>query len=155
MNKVQIGKERIYNSEFAKRGLKGVVKWDIFPIVHNEIIRIVFEEAHSSWRQGIWLRTDEGLEVNGELCPSVVLWYDTAPREVLCRCFTSDGCLSIYNIWNKGDGRQSQGWSSGMLIEELPNGRRYRCNDVGFDTQFDKLVVQVERRPNGALPTVH
>jgi hypothetical protein len=32
-----------------------------------------------------------------------------------------------------------------MLVDELPSGRRYRCNDFGFDTAFDKLVFRVER----------
>jgi hypothetical protein len=147
MDKLDIGKERIYNAEFAKRGIQSVVKWDILPVHNNEIVSVVFEEINSQWRQGIWLRIDRGLEVNAEVCPSVVLWYDTAPKEVLCRCLTSDGCLSIYNIWDRGTGKHSQAWSSGMLIEELPNGRRYRCNDIGFDTRFDKLVVRIERKP--------
>jgi hypothetical protein len=147
MNKLDIGKERICNAEFAKRGLESVVKWDILPVLNDEIIRVVFEEINSVWRQGMWLRTDRGLEVNAEVCPSIVLWYDTSPKEVFCRCLTSDGCLSVYNIWDKGDGRNSQALSSGMLTEELPNGRRYRCNDIGFDTRFDKLVVRIERKP--------
>jgi hypothetical protein len=147
MSKVQIGKERIFNNEFVTRGVEGVTLWEIFPVVNNELICVVFEEANSLWRQGIWLKTDRGLEINNELCPSAVLWFDTAPRQVLCRCLTYDGCLSVYNVWDEGEGRRSQGWSSGMLVEELPNGRRYRCNDVGFDTRFDKLVVRVERRP--------
>jgi hypothetical protein len=147
MNKLDVGRERIYNAEFAKRGIQNVVKWDILPVLNDEIISVVAEEINSEWRQGIWLRTDRGLEVNAEVCLSVVLWYDTAPKEVFCRCLTSDGCLSVYNIWDKGDGRNSQAWSSGMLIEELPNGRRYRCNDIGFNTRFDKLVVRIERKP--------
>jgi hypothetical protein len=145
MSRVQIGKERIFNNEFATRGVRNVVKWDILPIVNEEVLYIVFEEAHSPWRQGIWLKTDRGLEINGERCLSFSLWFDTAPREVPCRCLTDDGCLSLYNIWDSGDGMRSQGWSSGMIVEELPDGRRYRCNDLGFDTQFDKLVVRVER----------
>jgi hypothetical protein len=146
MDKVQIGKERIFNKEFAKRGVAGVIAWDIFPVINRELIFVVFEHANSSWRQGIWLKTDLGIETNNELCPSVVLWFDTAPREISCRCLTNDNCLSIYNVWDKGKGRESQAWSAGMLVEEVPNGRRYKCNDVGFETQFDKLVVRIERR---------
>jgi hypothetical protein len=145
MNKISLGKERIYNAEFAKRGMQSVVQWDVLPVLDNQTISVVFESINSQWRQGIWLRTDRGLEVESEVHPSIRLWYDTAPKEVFCRCLTSDGCLSVYNIWDHGDGRRSQAWSSGMLIEELPNGRRYRCNDVGFDTRFDKLVIRIER----------
>ncbi len=145
MNKISLGKERIYNAEFAKRGVQSVVLWDVLPVLDNQTISVVFESINSQWRQGIWLRTDRGLEVDTQVHPSIVLWHDTAPKEVFCRCRTSDGCLSVYNIWDSGEGKRSQAWSSGMLIEELPNGRRYRCNDVGFDTRFDKLVIRIER----------
>jgi hypothetical protein len=29
---------------------------------------------------------------------------------------------------------------SGMRIDELPNGRRYYCNEIGFETEFDRLI---------------
>jgi hypothetical protein len=32
-----------------------------------------------------------------------------------------------------------------MRVEELERARRYRCNDIGFDTAFDKLVFRIER----------
>jgi hypothetical protein len=32
-----------------------------------------------------------------------------------------------------------------MLVEELPNGRRYCCNDIGFDTDFSKLIFRLEK----------
>ncbi len=47
MNKVEIGKERIYNAEFAKRGVQNVVKWDIFPVLNDEIICVTFEQIKS------------------------------------------------------------------------------------------------------------
>jgi hypothetical protein len=147
MSKPEAGKQRIFNKEFAKLGVAGVIVWDIFPVSNGELVFVVFEEANSPWRQGIWLKTDRGIEVDNELCPSVLLWFDTAPREVQCRCFSNDGCLSVYNVWDRGLGKNSLSWSSGMLVEEVGNGRRYRCNDIGFDTRFDKLILRVERRP--------
>ena len=94
----------------------------------------------------MWLRTDRGLLVNDQFGPSVELWVDTAPPEVVAHCMTGDGNLSVYNIWDsgRGRGRESQGHSSGMLVEDLPDGRRYRCNDIGFDTNFDKLVFRIQ-----------
>jgi hypothetical protein len=32
-----------------------------------------------------------------------------------------------------------------MLIEPIANGMRYRCNDIGYDPKFDKLIFRVER----------
>ena len=140
------GQHRLYNKEYAARGIRDVIWWDVFPVVDGEVITVTFEAVNSERRQGVWLRTDRGLEINGQHCGSADLWYDTAPREVLCTCHTSDGHLSIYNITTLANGhRISQAASSGMLVEELPCGRRYRCNDIGFDTAFDKLVFRVER----------
>jgi hypothetical protein len=147
-----IGKKRIYNSAFAERGRDDVIKWDIFPVKNTELIKVVFESSSSPWRQGIWLRTDKGIFVNAVSCKSLELWFDTAPPEVVCQCFTSDGMLSVYNIWDRGNGRASQSWSSGMLVEELDNGRLYRCNDIGFDTNFDKIVFRIERTMRGGIP---
>ena len=84
--------------------------------------------------------------MNDVFAPSVTLWIDSAPPEVICQCTTADGLLSIYNIWDsgRGYGTESQRSSSGMLVEDLPNGRRYRCNDIGFETNFDKIVFRIE-----------
>ena len=138
-------KERQYSPSFRDKGRDDVVLLDVFPVHDGEEITVIFESVSSQARQGVWMKTDNGIIVNGLLCPSTDLWQDHAPPEVLCRCLTSDGILTVYNIWDRGDGRQSQGWTSGMLIEELPDGRRYRCNDSGFDTLFDKLVFRIER----------
>jgi hypothetical protein len=139
--KIPVVQERIYNTAFQAKGRDDVVKWDVIRIKNGEKIKIIFESVSSTWRQGVWLKTDKGLVVNGIHCVSVDLWFDTAPREVKCECFTKDGFLSVYNIWDAGRGykRESQALSSGMLIDELPNGRRYHCNDIGFETEFDKF----------------
>lgn len=144
MDKLPLGCSRLYNREFLKRGIDDVILWDVFPVVDGELIQITFESVKSELRQGIWMRTDKGLDINNQHCPSVDLWYDTAPKKVRCKCYTSTGCLSVYNIWESGQ-RLSQCASSGMRIEELANGRRYHCNDFGFETNFDKLVFRIER----------
>jgi len=144
--KPQWGQSRVYNPEFAARGMADVVWWDIFPVQDGEIIRVTFESVNSELPQGLWLRTDRGLDINGQHCKSAALWHETAPTDVLCKCHTSDGNLSVYNMFIDATGVQmDQAASSGMLVEELPCGRRYRCNDIGFDTAFDKLVFRVER----------
>lgn len=141
------GKQRIYNSTWREKGWPDVVMWDIFPVRNEETLRLVFESQNSIWRQGVWLKTDSGVIIGRTHCPSAVLWMDTAPTEVYFTCFTSDGFLSIYNKWDskRGLGSESQSISSGMLIEELGKGRRYKCNDIGFNTIFDKIVFRIER----------
>lgn len=34
------------------------------------------------------------------------------------KCYTTDEKPSIYNIWDESDGKESQAYSSGMLITE-------------------------------------
>jgi hypothetical protein len=138
-------KNRIYSSAFKEKGRDDIVLWDILPIHDREKIKIVFESINSPWRQGVWLRTDNRLVINNVNCRQAVLWEDAAPKVVICECFTKDGLLSIYNIWDDGNGYKSQSHTSGMLVKELPQGRRYCCNDVGFDTNFDKLIFRIER----------
>lgn len=145
MSRSSIDTGRIISKAFAQRGVDGIVKWDVLPVSDGERVRIVFEATRLSWRQGVWLKCDRGLDINGVHCPSAVLWSDTAPASVICVCRTDNGKLNIYNIWDAGEGQRSQAHTSGMRVEELNRGRRYSCNDIGFETAFDKLVFRVER----------
>jgi len=138
-----VGTKRLYNSAFKNRD--NVIKWDIFPVRDGERLKLIFETKNSEWRQGVWLMCDQGITISGRYAKSIFLWYDTSPKEVEFICHTKNGLLSVYNIWDRGFGPNSLGYSSGMLVEELPNGRRYRCNDIGFETNFDKLVFRIER----------
>jgi hypothetical protein len=91
--------------------------------------------------------TGRGLETAGEKYPRVSLWFDTAPNPVDICGRTSKGLLRVYNLWDaaNGHGRQSQSAHCEMLAEELENGRRYRCNEAGYDSLFDTLLKKTER----------
>ena len=145
MSKADLPSQRLLSNAFKEQGRDDVVKIEVFPIRDGDILKLTFESKNSQRRQGVWLRSDRCLIVNGQQCSSVQLWQDTAPTEVLIECHTRDGRLHLYNIWDKGNGRNSQSWTSGMLVEEIANGRRYFCNDFGFDTAFDKLVFRIQR----------
>ncbi len=139
---MNFGGRQVRNPNFKK---EIVILWDIFPVQDGETVLITFESAKSSWRQGIWLMCDQGIEINGQYGKSVVLWYENSKRQIQVICHTLDGFLNIYNVWDRGLGQNSQGASSGMLVEELTgNGRRYKCNDVGFEANFDKLIFRIE-----------
>lgn len=136
---------RILSKAFAEHGVDGIVKWEVVAVADGETVRITFEATNSPWRQGVWLKCDGGLEIDGVHHASVDLWSDTAPASVVCTCRAGDGKLHVYNIWDAGQGRQSQAFTSGMRVEQLDNGWRYGCNDIGIDTGFDKLVFRIER----------
>ncbi len=147
MSKIDLPKERVINSAFKEKGRENVVKIEIFSINDGEVLKLTFESINSPWRQGVWMKTDEHLLVDKQQCPSIELWNDTAPKEVMIKCHTKSGRLHLYNIWDSGRGMgiESQSWSSGMIVEEIENGRRYCCNDIGFQRSFDKLVFRIER----------
>ena len=126
-------------------GIDGIVKWDVLSVQDGERLRLVLESTNATMRQGVFLKCDRGVEIEGACHASVSLWADTAPGTVVFICRSSDTKLSVYNIWEDGGRRSSQAHSSGMRVEELPSGRRYRCNDIGFETAFDRIVFRIER----------
>jgi hypothetical protein len=141
----RVGKERLRNEAFTNRD--DVILWEIFEVRDGEKLRLTFESKNSDWMQGVWLSCENGISIDEETHPSVYLWYNELPSSQELICHTSDGYLSVYNVWNRGYGPNSQGHTSGMLVEDLPNGKRYHCNDSGFDTNFDKVVFRIERLP--------
>lgn len=135
----------IVSKAFLERGQTDVIKWEVCQVDQECHLRLVFEAWGDTSRHGVWLATEGTLVVNGYSSPSMDIWTDTAQREVAIQVYSSTGHLHLYNIWNSKEvGRQSQSYTSGMLVEQLANGRRYRCSDIGFDTKFDDLVFRIE-----------
>ena len=100
----------------------------------------------SEWKQGF------GLSVNGDfdfgtekpIKSAVSIWEDTAPHTGTFRCRSNAGPLIIKNIWDEGRGGTESGTNgAAMWIEEIPNGRRYHCNDGHFDDDFDDIVFEI------------
>ncbi|NIA57089.1 hypothetical protein HAV22_26045 [Massilia sp. TW-1] len=139
-----IPREAILSKAFQERRRSDVFKWDVYPIDEQCVLRLVFESWKETCRHGLRLAVEGSLMVNGHVSSSIEIWADTAPREVRIAVLDSTGRLSVYNLWDAGQGKQSQSHTSGMLIEPLPKGRRYRCNDIGLVTSFDDLVFRIE-----------
>ncbi|XRG77762.1 hypothetical protein V5E38_18325 [Rossellomorea sp. GAMAL-10_SWC] len=145
---MDFGIERIYSKSFSEKGMSNVIKWEVQPIKDQQLIKIKFISKGSFHRQGIWLRTDMGIEIpalSEEIYLSINLWEDTSPKDIICKCHSKNGYLSFYNIWDKGNGRQSQSYSSGMIVDEQEGKIIYKCNDLGFETNFDDLVFLIEK----------
>ena len=137
--------ERIFNKGFIEKGKNDVIKWEKQLIEDGQEVKITFIDKNSEYRQGIWLKTDKGIEVMGQTFSSIELWKDTAPNEVLIKCYTNNGILDFYNIWDNGEGKNSQKYSSGMILIQKSKELIYRCNDIGFETNFDKLIFSIEK----------
>ncbi len=144
------GKEKIYNYEFAKIGYESVIRWDVLDIKKEQELYLEFISTNSKYKQGVRLAIDVGdgyIEVNGIQSKGVQLWEDTCPKKVKIRCISSEGKLSVYNIFDVGlerGGVKSQVDSSGMLIEKKEESIYYKCNDAGFNTDFSKLEFKIK-----------
>lgn len=147
--KYEIGQKRIYNQAFADMGMPSVIHWEVLSIKNEQELCFEFIETNSKHRQGVRFAIDTGegyIEVNGTRSKGIQLWEDTCPPKVMLRCVSSEGKLSIYNIFDLGSERggvRSQVDSIGMLAEECDGYIIYRCNDVGFTGNFDKSVFRI------------
>lgn len=123
-----------------------VVMMDRFPISNGETVRVVREATNSDWRQGISIRTNGRLSINGISGEQFVLWQESAPNSVTVSVLETDGHLEVKNVWDVGDG-VVHSWHNGaaMYIERLRNGCRYHCNDGHPDDDFDDLIFCIER----------
>lgn len=141
-----VGKERLYNKNFGKD--KNIILWDVQNIENGQPIKIRFLKNNTKYRQGIRIAVDDGegeLEINGLKGRAMELWDDNTPNEIVCVCFSKEGKISVYNIWNERGYPESQSDSSGMVLEEKGNTLIYKCNDFGFELTFDKLIFSIEK----------
>ena len=133
--------------------------------------RLTFESCQGRRRQGVSLklvhrdvsgRLQSGpgkFVVNGQAVSGktgIVLWHDTAPRIVDLEIVGETPLICVHNVWEatpQMPGATVRPFTDGghngaaMIVEELPHGRRYRCNDGEPDEDFDDLVFRLERVP--------
>ena len=145
-----LGKKRLYNGNFNNTD-KEVIHWEVLKIEKHQKLKIRFISSNSVHRQGIHMRffgKDGTLTANGIESEGFDFWEDTCPKEFYVECESSGGYLSFYNIFEQaesnGKRRYEQMDSCGMILEQHDNTYRYYCNDVGFKSDFNKLVFELE-----------
>jgi hypothetical protein len=146
-----VGKKRIMNTFFVGRKDE-VIKWEVLTIKSKQLIKVRFISVNSDNRQGIRLAIDAGegkLTINGLSGKCFELWKDECPYETEIECFSDEGFLSVYNIFEKQSwtGRKekySQMDYSGMILEKKDNIYRYRCNNATLESEFEEMVFEIE-----------
>lgn len=138
---------------------KKLIRLDHILFEDGDRFKITFEKKTSSWRQGILLSLFGYFEVDGKMCQDrIILWEDTAPKEVLIAAFQdkskrkqpnrlpNKGVLGVKNIWDTGNGT-IESWYNGaaMQTEEIENGKRYCCNDGHPDENFDDIIFTIQK----------
>ena len=142
--------KRLYNENF-KESFNNVIRWEVLSVKTVNKIRVKFVESNSPNRQGIRIGIDVGegyLKANGVCGKAFDLWEDECPGEFDIESHSEEGYLSIYNIFERNEEgimrRRSQMAYSGMILEQDGNTYRYKCNDTGFNTEFNKLIFEIE-----------
>lgn len=109
-------------------------------------LRISFVSTDSKWKQGIILKTKGDFEINERKFKNkIVLWEDTAPKEVEMIIKSKDKLLIVYNVWETEDGTLHYWHNGGALyVEEVEGSRIYNCNDGLADDDFNDLVFKIE-----------
>ena len=113
----------------------------------GKISRVVIRRLYtnSKWRQGIALSTDGSFLAGQEpFVNKIALWEDAAPSEVVIDIRSRNEVLSVYNIWDEGNGVMLW-WGGGaaMVVEDSAYGARYHCNDGHPDDNCDDIVFDV------------
>jgi len=125
---------------------KLIERMDVIQIEKECHLRVAFLSVDSNWRQGIRLETKGTFYVNNQvLDKKIVLWQDTAPKEVPIFIKTKNKELIVYNVWDTGNG-SIDAWHNGAAfykkIDEY--SRIYYCNDGHPDDNFDDLVFSIK-----------
>jgi hypothetical protein len=127
--------------------LYGLLEFDQLP----SRIRLTFVSAKESPVQGVQFRIRGGtLLANGKESADIVLWQDTAPRNIsidVRRSGRGTASLKVWNVWRGGLG-VTQAWlgNAAIQVEGQPNSGSFRmlCSDGQGEPSFDDLIVDVQ-----------
>ena len=92
---------------YFKNYSEDVILWEVLKIKTIQKLRFKFISTNSIHRQGFRIAIDAGdgeITINGTCSKAFDLWEDTCPNEVVITCNSSEGFLSIYNIFEKLEG---------------------------------------------------
>jgi len=128
---------------------KTISMWDRFPILQNNVkAKYKIISTDSEWRQGFAIRTNGSVIFNDVQQKKkkdwIAIWEDIALWEDEFVVKSKNGLLDVKNIWDIGNG-VVESWTNGgaMYYEEIPNGRRYYCNDGHFDDDFNDIIFEI------------
>jgi len=154
------GQPIIYND-------KKLVRADKFPISNGDILIASIEHSNSDCRQGFCIDITGHCEMDGKVFKQgkgirLLFWGDTAPKQIKLKVFTKKDFVWVENIWENSNSyligtpagesitKESKSVDYGrngaaMIVEEIENGRRYRCNDLHPDENFEDIIFTVQK----------
>lgn len=146
---------------------KNVIRIDKFPVKNGDTLIVSIEKTNAVERQGFIIDITGYCEMHGEICKKgkgirMAFWEDTMPKQVQLKVFTKQDFVWIENIWEEetsylittptGEPLERKSKlinyrvnGAAMIVEEIENGRRYRCNDGDPDEDFDDIIFTVRK----------
>lgn len=128
-------------------------------------IRLTRESTNSKLLQGIVIKIDKGnLIIDSNDCKKgVIFWEDTSPKTEIIELKGKPRNLFVYNVWRGEDYRMMLGgphtpskavqeyrtvdcWRFGHAFYYEDDGpvRRYFCNDLEPDDDFDDIIFTIQ-----------
>ncbi len=146
---------------------KLLIRSDQFPVNNGDFLIASIEKTNSTYRQGFSIDITGHCEMEGKVLKKnkgirMLFWEDTAPKQIKLKIFTKKSFVRLDNIWEENNSylmrtpsgetitKKSQSveyWHGGaaMIVEEIENGKQYRCNDGHPDEDFDDIVFTVKK----------
>ena len=146
---------------------------DKFPVSYGDKLIICIESTNSKYIQGVSVGIEGECEIMGEIHKKgkkikPFFWEDSEvldPKNIELTVFTEIGFVWIQNICevdyfyltNDASGapievhkKKTDAGHSGaaMIVEEIENGRRYRCSDIFLEDKedlFNNIVFTVQK----------
>ncbi|MDX8430216.1 MAG: hypothetical protein SNF33_00165 (plasmid) [Candidatus Algichlamydia australiensis] len=137
---------------------KILTRFDNFAIENGESLVICIESTNSKNTQGVAVDITGSCMFNGREWNQgkgvfMVFWeksevYD--PKNIELKICSTKGSVKIRNIWESTDHRGSSfvdygRYGSAMILEEIPGGKKYSCNDWTPDENFDDIIFTVKK----------
>lgn len=132
-----------------------VILIDKFPVTNGDILVCAIEKTNSDCRQGFYIDITGHCEMDGKVFKigkgiKMLFWSDTTPKQIKLKVFTKIDFVRVQNIWEQTSylGTKSLDYSrygAAMIVEEIENGRRYKCNDWHPDDNFEDIIFTIQK----------
>jgi hypothetical protein len=144
---------RTADGRFFRTSVDGLAPWrDLEPPGkwrQGVGLRLLFKDRKGKWHGGVTKGKDGQFVVDGKSSSGkagVAFWQNTARDTWDFEVLDEASVIHVHNVWDCGNGVvDSRHNGAAMIVEEIPNGRRYRCNDGFADDDFDDIIFRLER----------
>lgn len=121
-----------------------IMRYDELQVPNEALVKIRFISQNSEWRQGIIIRVNGALIIDGEKIKNgIVLWYNENQLHYSFSLKSKDNKCLVYNCWEASGIKHSGFAGAAMHYDKIENGKRYYCNDGHLDDNFTDLIFDL------------